>query len=79
MTLNTDKSYKYAYPYYTDLDYLRNLTELQMIPLKEIKWEEEYKYIHTGLWFVPWITFPKGDAKDVKVFIDNLNEKIMEL
>ena len=77
MSLNIDKSYKYARPYDTNWTYLHNMTSLQVKALKEMEWIETSEYIDTGLWGVPWITFSKSDA--TKYFIDDLNNKIKGL
>ena len=79
MTLYLNKKGKYAYPYFTNRNYLRNLTELQMIPLEEMEWNKGYKYIDTSLWEFPWITYSKSAKKITEAFIKRLNEDIMGL
>ena len=79
MSLNLDKRDKYANPYYTNWDYLENMTALQMKALNEIEWDEEYKYIDPGLWAVPWSIFSESAKNSVEYFITDLNKKIMEL
>ena len=77
MSLIVYERHKYVSTYRTNLNYLLNMTSLQMNPLEEMEWIEDSKYIRTGLWLVPWITFSKSDA--TKYFIDNLNDEIMVL
>jgi hypothetical protein len=80
MSLYLIRTYKDAYPYYTNLDYLYNMTWLQMNPLKEMEWIEFSKYIRTGLWPVPWITFSKEDVEySVESFMKHLNEELRGL
>ncbi len=80
MSLNIDKSYKYANPYYTNWDYLENMTALLMKALEGIEWNKASKHIRAGLLSVPWAWYNKKTIKDsVKYFIDNLNDEIMVL
>ncbi len=80
MSLNIDKSYKYANPYYTNWDYLHNMTKLQVKALEEMEWDKYYIRILTDLWGVPWVSFSKEAVEgSVERFIDDLNNKIMEL
>lgn len=82
MTLDLDKSVIYANPYYTNWYYLRNMTALQMKALEkmELKGGHRHKYINADLWPVPWAGMEEKSIKDsVKGFIENLNEKIMEM
>ena len=80
MTFNLDKRDKYADPYRTNWAYLNNMTWLQMKALKEMEWNENSKYIHTNLSFVPWISFTEWDAEhSVNYFIENLNEELKRL
>ncbi len=78
--LDLGANYNYANPYRTNWNYLHNLTELQMKALKEMEWNKSPKYIHTGLWGVPRASFSKEVVEgSVERFIDDLNNKIMEL
>ena len=80
MSLTLGKKDNYANPYRTNWDYLRNMTSLQMKSIEEITWDENYKYIHTNLWSVPWNSFSKGDAEhSVNYFIEYLNEELKRL
>ena len=78
MALNLSKRANYTNPYHTNWHYLYGLTELQMKRLEEMKWNGVY--IYTQLWDFPWAWPNKKDAKSsMKGFINDLNEKIMEL
>lgn len=76
MTLNLNKKSKYTSPYYTNWDYLRNMTDLQMKPREEMTWNEKYKEI-TGLWYVPDAFSRK--IRSMRYFADALNDKIKGL
>ncbi len=78
MTLHLHKSEIYADPYRTNLFYLRNLTELQMIPLEEMKWIGAE--INGDLWSVPWAWIDKKNTKDsAEGFMKRLNEELRRL
>ena len=80
MSLILNKKAKYASSYFTNWDYLHNMTRLQVNPIEEITWNEYYKYISTGLWDVPYAQSFIPEAKSaMREFIERLNEKIMEL
>ena len=80
MALNIDKSYKYANPYNTNRDYLRNMTSLQMKALGKMIWYDLLKYIIADLWVIPWASFSKEDVEDsMELFIDMLNKELMRL
>ena len=78
MSLELDKRYNHAEPYYTNWGYLRNLTWLQMKALKGITWTGVY--IGTNLWAIPDTRSSKTDAEiATQYFITILNNKIKEL
>ncbi len=78
MSLELTKSETYANPYYTNWDYLRNLTWLQMRALEEMKWYGDY--IDTGLLVVPLFSFSMEDVKySMELFIDNLDKELRRL
>ena len=78
--LDLGANYNYANPYETNWDYLIILTWLQKILLKEIEWDGEYIRDGFGLWVVPYVWLTIGNAKEsVKFFINDLNDKLMEL
>ena len=74
MTLDLNETYKDANPYFTNWDYLNNMTSLQTKSLNELAWEYS-KYISTGLWNVPNIW---SDGNKI-YFIVSLNNVIKEL
>ena len=79
MTLYLNKPEIYADAYRTNLDYIKNMTSLQMKPLKEMKWNN-HNYIHIDLEVVPWV----GDNKKVtkgssNYFLYVLHYNLMEL
>lgn len=79
MSLDLKKHIKYANVYQTNLNYLDNMTSLQVKLLEEGMGGHE-TLIYTGLWYVPYTLASKTYAKDsVKDFIDSLNYDIMEL
>jgi hypothetical protein len=48
--------------------------------LKEVEWYELSKYIHTGLWDIPWAFSSKLDAlNSTEVFIEFLNKELRRL
>ena len=68
----------YPDPYNTNLNYLRNMTSLQMKALKEMTWDNGY--ILTGLVLIPFEWAREKDAERfTEYFADYLNEKLMEL
>ena len=75
MTLDLNETYKDANPYFTNWDYLNNMTYLQTKSLNELAWDEYYKYISTELWNVPNIW---SDGNKI-YFIVSLNNVIKEL
>ena len=78
MALNLSKRDNYVNPYHTNWHYLYGLTELQMKRLEEMEWNGVY--IYTQLWDFPWAWPNEENAKSsMKGFINDLNEKIMEL
>ena len=70
---------KYVDSYSTNWHYLHNMTDLQMISLKKMKWYGDY--ISTNLWAVPdewqYRTGAENSAGDF--IIDILSEKIKRL
>ena len=80
MTLILNIKEIYANPYRTNLNYLLNMTSLQVKALKEMEWIETSEYIDTGLWGVPWAWDNKKDIKESWVrFRNQLNERIKGL
>ena len=80
MTLYLNEKESYENAYYTNFGYLYNMTRLQVKHLKEVEWYELSKYIHTGLWDIPWAFSSKLDAlNSTEVFIEFLNEELRGL
>ena len=80
MTLWINTTYKYADAYYTNWNYLRNMTESQMKRLGEIWWDEGDANIHDGLWYVPSTRVSEVfGGRSANYFINELQENIMEL
>ena len=77
MTFNLDKRDKYADPYITNRNYLHNMSEIQMKLLEEMTWNEYFKYIDNGLWYVPDAFSRK--IRSMRYFADALNDKIKGL
>jgi hypothetical protein len=73
--LDKNKKNKYASPYFTNWTYLKNMTEFQMIPLKETAWVMEA--INDALWILP-IT-PMDAGHSVENFRYILEDKIKGL
>jgi hypothetical protein len=75
------RKHRYENPYDTNLLYLRNMTSLQMKPLNEMRWYENY--ISITLWRIPvsWaLPFSKVKAENLmKEFINDLNNEIKRL
>ena len=79
MSLDLNERDKYANAYQTNLNYLDNMTSLQVKLLQEGMGGHE-KFIYTGLGYVPYTLPSKTYAKDsVKESILDLNTEIMEL
>ena len=80
MSLYLDKKEGCANSYHTNRNYLYNMTRLQVKHLKEVEWYELSKYIHTGLWDIPWAFSSKLDAlNSTEVFIEFLNKELRRL
>lgn len=80
MTLWINTTYKYADAYYTNWNYLRNMTESQMKRLGEIWWDGWATHIRDGLWYIPVAFNNDTNLKDsVNVFIYHLNADIKRL
>ena len=77
MTLNLNKKAKYTSPYYTNVDYLHNMTSLQMKALEEMTWIGAYKEIDTSLRYVPDAFSRK--IRSMRYFVNALNGKIKGL
>jgi hypothetical protein len=79
MSLDLNERDKYANAYQTNLNYLDNMTSLQVKLLQEGMGGHE-KFIYTGLGYVPYTLPSKTYAKDsVKESILDLNYGIKEL
>ena len=79
MSLDLKKHIKYANAYQTNLNYLDNMTSLQVKLLQEGMGGHE-TLIYTGLWYVPWAFSNEENVKgSVERFISDLNKELMGL
>lgn len=80
MSIWVRKIYKYAYAYYMNWSYLENMTALQMKPLDETTWDEDYEPILTDLSGLPWAFSSKEEAKESVIdILIVLEHEIMRL
>jgi len=80
MTLFLNEKEIYENSYYTNWNYLQDMSELQMELLQGMEWDEDYEHILTGLSDLPWAFSYKKDAEySIKEFIDDLNKELRGL
>jgi hypothetical protein len=74
------KDSNYVNPYFTNWNYLDNMTALQMKALGTMLWSEDMEYIYTGLKNIPraW-AYEEPAKRSVKGFINDLNNEIKRL
>ena len=68
--------YGYANSYYTNWEYLRNMTELQMKLLKKMEWRSGFQYIRDALRAVPVTDSYENIEYSIELFINDLNNAV---
>jgi hypothetical protein len=75
MSLALDE-YGYANSYYTNWEYLQNITELLMKALEEMEWNRAFEIIHDDLEPVPVTYTHKNIEYSIELFINDLNNAV---